>query len=172
MAPPSLHSSHRAAVRHLKKVDPRMRRLIEDLGSCDLTFETDAWCALASSIIGQQISVHAARAIRGRFAQLNPATLYPSPAYILAASEELLRSVGLSANKVRSIKDLAIHFIDKKIDPEKFARMEDEDIIEALVDVRGIGRWTAEMFLLFSMGRADIFALDDLGLRNGINRSD
>ena len=156
-------SPHSRAERHLKKADPLLAQVIKRVGPCEMRYEPDAWRALSSSIIGQQISTHAARAIRGRFAALSPDHEFPPPAYILELDDETMRAVGLSANKTRSLRDLAQHFVDGAIAPEKFPAMSDEEIITSLIPVRGIGRWTSEMFLLFSLQRPDILAVDDLG---------
>jgi DNA-3-methyladenine glycosylase II len=153
---------------HLKAADPRLAAVIARVGPCALRVEPDAWRALSSSIIGQQVSVHAARAIRGRFAALVEGSDYPAPAHIAALPDETLRGAGLSANKTRSIRDLAAHFLDGRLAPERFAALDDEAVIAALLPVRGIGRWTAEMFLLFSLGRPDVLAVDDLGLRRAL----
>jgi DNA-3-methyladenine glycosylase II len=130
--------------------------------------EPDAWRSLSSSIIGQQVSVHAARAIRTRFAAIVANLEYPAPQHIIELPDEKLREVGLSGNKTRSIRDLAEHFLDGRLQPQTFATMDDEEIITALIPVRGIGRWTAEMFLIFSLGRPDVLAVDDLGLRRAM----
>ena len=132
--------------------------------------ERDAWKALSSSIIGQQVSVHAARAIRGRFAAIIPERDFPLPSEVLVASDETLRGAGLSGNKVLALRDLARHFEDGKIATRKFSKMSDEEVIQSLIPIRGIGRWTAEMFLIFSLGRADVLAVDDLGLRNAMKK--
>lgn len=158
----------RAAATHLQNADPVLGEVITRVGAPQLGRERDAWRALASSIIGQQVSVHAARAIRGRFAALTPERDFPLPREVLTASDETLRGVGLSGNKVLSLRDLARHFEEGAIKPRRFAKMSDEEIIAALVPVRGIGRWTAEMFLIFSLGRPDVLAVDDLGLRNAM----
>lgn len=157
------------AVRHLKRVDAKLAAVIARIGTPQLGREPDAWRSLSSSIIGQQVSVHAARAIRNRFAALG-ASEFPTPQEVLSLSEETLRSAGLSRNKVLSICDLAAHVTENKIDPSRFDVMDDEDIIASLIPVRGIGRWTAEMFLIFSLGRPDVLAVDDLGLRNAMRK--
>lgn len=158
------------AHKHLLKADPVLARVVREIGAPQLHFESDAWRALTGSIIGQQVSVHAARAIRNRFAALDGESDYPAPARVLAMSEETLRGCGLSRNKVLAVRDLARHFEEDLIDTEKFAAMSDEEIIQTLMPVRGIGRWTAEMFLIFSLGRNDVFAVDDLGLRNAMKK--
>lgn len=157
------------ARKHLKQADPVMAAVIQSLPVKDRGKEPDPWRALSSSIMGQQISVHAARAIRGRFAALE-GTEFVSPQFVLQASDETLRGVGLSGAKVLAVRDLARHLEEKLIRPEEFPSMSDEDIIAALIPVRGIGRWTAEMYLLWSLGREDVLAVDDLGLRNAMKR--
>lgn len=155
---------------HLCAADGRLASVIKRIGPPQLGREADAWRALSSSIIGQQISVHAARAIRGRFAALAEGGHYPTPEHLLALDDETLRGAGLSRGKVLSLRDLAGHLADGRIDAARFEQMEDEDIIAALLPVRGIGRWTVEMFLLFSLHRLDVWAVDDLGLRNAVWR--
>lgn len=156
------------SVAHLRNADPKFARLIARIGEVPLPRERDPWKALTGSIIGQQISVAAARAIRNRFSLLVSERDYPTPIDLLGASDEALRAVGLSRNKILALRDLARHFEEEKIQPHRFAGMSDEEVIEVLLPVRGIGRWTAEMFLLFSLGRPDVFAVGDLGLRNAI----
>jgi len=158
------------AVRHLKRADKRLAAAIKSIGPCALGHESDAWCALSSSIIGQQVSVHAARAIRGRFAALMPDATYPTPQHILSLPDETIRAAGLSGGKLLSVRDLAKRLEDGSIQPHLFAAMEDEHVIAALIPTRGIGRWTAEMFLLFSLRRADVLAVVDLGLRNAMRK--
>ena len=159
-----------AAKTHLIASDAILAQVIAQVGDPQMNREADAWCALSSSIIGQQVSVHAARAIRGRFAALQTRRKFPTPRFVLNAEDDVLRAAGLSRNKVLAIRDLAQHICDKKIQFEKFETMSDEEIIAALVPVRGIGRWTAEMFLIFSLGREDVLAVDDLGLRNAMKK--
>lgn len=159
-----------AAQQHLLANDDALAEVVRAFGAPQLHCESDAWRALTGSIIGQQVSVHAARAIRGRFAALDEESDYPLPARVLAMTDETLRGCGLSRNKVLSVRDLARHFEESIIDTAKFAEMSDEEVIQTLLPVRGIGRWTAEMFALFSLGRPDVFAVDDLGLCNAIRQ--
>jgi DNA-3-methyladenine glycosylase II len=145
-----------------------MRRIIARIGPCTITKHHDYFLLLCQAIIAQQISNAAAASITRRFK-----TLYdnrPTPRLVLATSDKRLRTAGVSPQKLRYVKSLAQHFLDNTITPRRFARMPDEAIIEELVQVKGIGRWTAEMFLIFSLGRPDVFAYDDLGLRNAIYR--
>ena len=169
--PPTLTPTRlRAAEKHLRASDEKLAALVARVGPPQMRHEPDAWKALAASIMSQQISVHAARAIRARVAALGDENGFPNPAQILNLSDEKLRGAGLSANKVLALRDLARHFEEGKIAPEKFAALDDEEIIAALIPVRGIGRWTAEMFLIFSLGRPDVMAVDDWGLRSAAQR--
>jgi DNA-3-methyladenine glycosylase II len=154
----------------LRASDEKLAAVIEAVGEPGLHFEPDAWRALSGAIMGQQISVHAARAIRARFAALDEARGYPLPAQVLETDDETLRACGLSRGKILSLRDLAAHLEDGRVQAERFHEMEDEAIIAALLPVRGIGRWTAEMFLIFSLKRPDVLAVDDLGLRNAMKK--
>jgi DNA-3-methyladenine glycosylase II len=160
----------RAAVAHLRESDERLAEVIKRIGTPKLGREPDAWRALSSSIIGQQVSVHAARAIRGRFAALVEGKDFPAPADVLVLSDEILRSAGLSGNKTLSLRDLAKHFEDGSLNARCLAKLPDEEVIATLIPVRGIGRWTAEMFLIFSLHRPDVWAIDDLGLQNAVRK--
>lgn len=157
-------------VEPLRASDDKLAAIIELVGEPGLHFEPDAWRALSGAIMGQQISVHAARAIRARFAALDEAREYPLPAQVLGADEERLRACGLSRGKILSLRDLAVHFEDGRLDASRLQEMDDEAAIAALLPVRGIGRWTAEMFLMFSLARPDVWAVDDLGLRIAVAR--
>jgi DNA-3-methyladenine glycosylase II len=159
----------RKAQRHLARRDPVLKRLIGIVGPCTLWFEPDGFVALARSIISQQISTKAAAAIRARLEQ----TLAPqrvSAAAILAAADEALRGAGLSAGKVRSLRDLAEKVRDGTVPLKRLHTLSDEEVIAHLVPVHGIGRWTAQMFLIFSLGRLDVLPVADLGLRAGVQR--
>ena len=126
----------------------------------------DAFTTLARSIVGQQISVKAAQAVWGRFAAFC-GELAPQPG--LRRRATTLRACGLSDRKVEYIRDLAGHFVSGRVDPAKFANQSDEEIIAELVDIRGIGRWTAEMFLIFNLLRPNVLPLDDLGLVKAVS---
>jgi DNA-3-methyladenine glycosylase II len=158
------------AVEHLMNADERLAKVIERIGPPQMSRGGDAWGSLSRAIIGQQISVHAARAIAGRFAALGAPNSYPAPVQVLALDEETLRGVGLSRAKQAALRDLSAHFEDGRISDLKLQAMDSEECIQALVGVRGIGRWTAEMYLLFGLGRLDVWAIDDLGLRNGVRQ--
>jgi len=159
------------ACAHLSKRDRIMRRLIAQYPEGCLESRGNAFVTLARSIVGQQISVKAAQSVWDRFVQLIPMDQWRlKPESVLSLSIEQMRSAGLSARKVEYIRDLAAHFADGKIRPAEWQQMDDEAIIAELVAVRGIGRWTAEMFLIFHMFRPDVFPLDDVGLIKGISQ--
>lgn len=159
-----------AAAAELAQTDPRMARLIEVVGPCRLRPRGlgDPFGALARSIVYQQLSGKAAGTIHRRFVALFD-DQRPTPAGVLSRSDEQLRGAGLSRNKLLAIQDLAAHFTDGRIPtPAKLRREDDETIVEHLVAVRGIGRWTVEMLLIFYMGRPDVISPTDLGIRKGV----
>jgi DNA-3-methyladenine glycosylase II len=158
-----------AARRHLSRRDPVLKRLIAVIGRCTLWHNPDGFATLARSIISQQISSRAAQSISARLEQvLAPAGLTPSG--ILAATDEGLRSAGLSAAKARSLRDLSDKVHTGAVPLGRLHALTDEEVIACLLPVRGIGRWTAQMFLVFSLGRLDVLPVDDLGLRVGAQR--
>lgn len=126
----------------------------------------DAFVTLARSIVGQQISVKAAASIWARFCVACGET---TPNGILRRRATTLRKCGLSDRKVEYIHDLATHFVSGRVDPSRFSEQGDEEIIAELIDIRGVGRWTAEMFLIFNLLRPDVLPLDDLGLLNAVS---
>jgi DNA-3-methyladenine glycosylase II len=156
------------ACQHLMKKDRVMRKLIPQFGDARLATRGDAFVTLARSIVGQQISVKAAQSVWDRFAAL---TRRITPAGVLKLNVDDMRAAGLSARKVEYLVDLALHFQDGRLTPKKWPSMDDEDIINELVAVRGIGRWTAEMFLIFHLMRPNVLPLDDVGLINGISKN-
>jgi DNA-3-methyladenine glycosylase II len=156
------------ACQHLMKKDRVMKRLIPQLGASSLSSRGDAFSTLARSIIGQQISVKAAQTVWDRFAQL-PKKM--TPALVLKLKVDDMRAAGLSARKVEYLIDLALHFSDGRINAEGWSVKEDEAIIQELVAIRGVGRWTAEMFLIFHQMRPNVLPLDDIGLINGISKA-
>ena len=158
------------ACRHLGKRDRVMRKLIPQFGEGRLQSRGDAFTTLARSIVGQQISVKAAQSVWDRFAALTAdAPTRIQPAAVLALDTTVMRGAGLSARKVEYLADLAAHFESGAVHVQMWQQMDDEAIIEELVAIRGIGRWTAEMFLIFHLMRPDVLPLDDLGLIKGIS---
>ncbi len=158
------------ACRHLAKRDRVMRKLIPQFGEGRLQSRGDAFTTLARSIVGQQISVKAAQSVWERFSALLPDPSHRlKPASVLALSTEDARGAGLSARKVEYLFDLAQHFELGSVHVRQWQQMDDESIIEELVAIRGIGRWTAEMFLIFHLMRPNVLPLDDLGLLKGIS---
>ncbi|HQX67615.1 MAG TPA: DNA-3-methyladenine glycosylase 2 family protein, partial [Ottowia sp.] len=151
---------------HLAKRDRVMTRLIPRFGDACLQSRGDAFVTLARSIVGQQISVKAAQSVWNRFEAL-PRRL--APAQVLKLKVDDMRAAGLSARKVEYLVDLALHFDSGRIHVDQWQAMDDEAIIAELVAIRGIGRWTAEMFLMFHLLRPDVLPLDDVGLINGIS---
>jgi DNA-3-methyladenine glycosylase II len=156
------------ACAHLEARDRVMRRLIPQLGDACLRTRGDAFTTLARSIIGQQISIKAAQSVWNRFSALLPVA---SAAAVLRLKVDDMRAAGLSARKVEYLVDLALHFDSDALHARAWETMEDEAIIAELVRIRGIGRWTAEMFLIFHLMRPDVLPLDDLGLINGISKN-
>jgi len=154
------------ACQHLMKQDRVMKNLIPQYPGVSLQSRGDAFVTLARSIVGQQISVKAAQTVWDRFVVL-PKTL--TPAHVLKLKVDDMRAAGLSARKVEYLVDLALHFANDQVHESAWLEMDDEAIISELVAIRGIGRWTAEMFLIFHMMRPDVLPLDDVGLINGIS---
>jgi DNA-3-methyladenine glycosylase II len=158
------------ACKHLARRDRVMKKLIPQFGEARLQSRGDGFTTLARSIVGQQISVKAAQSVWERFAALveSPSTKLP-PAEVLKLKAEAIRAAGLSARKVEYLRDLALHFAEGSVHVRQWQQMDDEAIIEELVAIRGIGRWTAEMFLIFHLMRPNVLPVDDLGLLKGIS---
>lgn len=154
------------ARKHLLRKDRVMKRLIPQFGDACLQTRGDAFITLARSIVGQQISVKAAQTVWDRFAEL-PRKL--TPANVLKLKVDDMRAAGLSARKVEYLVDLALHFDSGALHVGNWPAMDDESIIAELVAIRGIGRWTAEMLLIFNLQRPDILPLDDVSLRKAIS---
>jgi len=176
---------HTAACEHLSRVDRQLARIIARSGACRLQQETtqSIFAALLESIIYQQLNGKVAATITARVKALFPENTtrirtrrgpvdgFPTPEQILDASEELLRSAGLSRNKMLAIRDLAAKTLNGTVPTVKQAqRMSDDELIERLVAVRGIGRWTVEMLLIFRLARPDVLPVDDYGVRKGFAR--
>lgn len=158
------------ACKHLSKRDRVMRKLIPKLGEARLKSHGDAFTTLARSIVGQQISVKAAQSVWQKFtALMNEPSSRLAPASVLALEAAHIRTAGLSARKVEYLRDLAHHFQSGVVHVAQWQEMEDEPIIDELIAIRGIGRWTAEMFLIFHLMRPNVMPLDDVGLLKGIS---
>ena len=156
------------ACRHLSRKDRVMKRLIPNFGDVCLESRGDAFVTLARSIVGQQISVKAAQTVWDRFAKLPSAI---TPGNVLKLKVDDMRACGLSMRKVEYLVDLALHFDSGAVHVKAWEDMSDEMIITELIAIRGIGRWTAEMFLIFHLMRPNVLPLDDVGLINGVSQN-
>ena len=157
-------------IRHLSNADPVMRRLIREVGPFTLTPrpKRSPFESLARAIAYQQLHEKAAESILRRFVALCPARRFPRPDDLLAMNERAIRSAGFSQAKVMALRDLAAKTLDGTVPTGAIIRtLDDEAIIERLIAVRGIGRWTVEMLLIFQLGRPDVLPVDDFGVRNG-----
>jgi DNA-3-methyladenine glycosylase II len=158
------------ACRHLRRRDRVLGRLIPQFGEARLRSRGDAFTTLARSVVGQQISVKAAQSVWVRFAEAAGSRAGSvTPSAVRRLSLQALRDAGLSARKAEYLRDLAEHFIDGRVHVRLWQGMDDEAIVQELVAIRGIGRWTAEMFLIFHLMRPDVLPLDDLGLLKAIS---
>jgi DNA-3-methyladenine glycosylase II len=155
------------AKRRLAAADPVLGGIIRRHPRIALASRGDAFHTLARSIVGQQISVKAADAVWARFCS---ACGDVSPRSVLRRRATTLRACGLSQRKAEYLRDLATHFADQRVDWATLAQMSDDDVVSCLTDIRGIGRWTAEMFLIFNLLRPDVLPLDDLGLVKAIGQ--
>jgi DNA-3-methyladenine glycosylase II len=157
---------------HLAAADPALRPLVERVGPCTLRPEPDRFAVLARSIVGQMISGAAARTVNARLAAALEAHGGLTPAGVLAAPVETLRGAGLSGTKAAAVRDLAERAASGVLPLADFDALSDDVITAHLTAVRGVGPWTAEMFLIFSLGRLDVLPLADLGLRAGVKDLD
>ena len=166
--PPNPHTK---AVRHLKKADPKLAAIIESVGPCRLQpiAEGSHFHAMCRSIVYQQLSGKAAGTIHARFLALFGGA--PEPAEVLSMPETRLREAGLSRQKLTYLKSLAEHVHNGSLPFDRVESMTDQEIIDALTAVKGIGRWTAQMFLMFRLGRPDVLPDLDLGIQKGIQRA-
>ena len=160
------------ARRHLMKTDPKLSMIIRRVGPCELhsAAPKDPFEALCMSIASQQLSTKAAATIFGRFADLFP-NRKPTPGRVMTLTDDEIRGCGFSRPKVTFIKDLASHVLDGRLDLTGLRKHSDDDVMQQLVAVKGIGRWTAEIYLMFRLGRPDILPADDLGLMNAVQRA-
>jgi DNA-3-methyladenine glycosylase II len=152
-------------VEHLTAVDPVLAGIIQRVGPLEPQQEPDLWLALVDAIVGQQLSIRAADTILRRLDALAGGAERPTPERLLELPDDSLRAAGLSGAKTRYLRDLASRWLDGTLPHASIPAMDDEEVVEALTRVKGIGRWTAEMILIFSLGRPDVLPLDDLGIR-------
>jgi DNA-3-methyladenine glycosylase II len=152
---------------HFRRCDPVLHDVIKQVGVCQLKPNRDRFGMLVRSIISQQISVGAARSIRGKLeAQVGGARFRPES--VLQLTDRQMRSAGLSKQKLSYLRDLSQKSLDGTVNLSRIGRLPDEAVIEQLTQVKGIGRWTAQMFLIFALGREDVFPIDDFGVRSAI----
>lgn len=166
----SFPESLRAAEKHLSRRDAVLRQFIKRHGECRLQMHTRYFETLVNSIVSQQLSTKAAETIFNRFLALYAPAKFPKPAQIAATSDETLRSVGLSSQKLSYIKDLAAKVDAGAVHLKRITKMSDDEIIAELTQVKGIGVWTVHMFLIFSLGRLNVLPVGDLGIRTAIQR--
>ena len=162
------------ALEQLRNSDPVMRRLIDEHGPLDEEERRrgrplEPYGALVRSIVGQQLSTKAARSIYGRLVELFGGKT-PSPAELLAADPEDVRSVGLSRPKVAYLRSLAEHVESRELELDRLSELSDEEVSAQLTAVKGLGQWTADMFLIFHLGRPDVLPVGDLGIRRAVER--
>ena len=162
-----------AAVAHLRRADPVLARVIDSIGPFTLEPRSGSFRALARAIFFQQLAGPAARAIMKRVLDLlgTDDDRFFTPQEFLAASDDDLRAAGLSRQKLAYLRDLAEKFASGQLRDDEFADLDDEEVIRRVSAVKGIGRWTAEMFLIFSLGRPDVLPVDDLGVRRGFQQT-
>ncbi len=153
-------------VSHLESHDRKLAALIADIGPLDFKLQTDHFYSLVSAIISQQLSTKAAATIKSRFVAGMGGKLEPES--ILLYTKEDLREFGISNQKASYILDLSNHFVSDRGKFANLSKMKDEDVIKTLIEVKGVGVWTAQMFLMFTLGRQDVFAPLDLGLKNAM----
>ena len=163
---------HRPAIEHLRRTDPALAKIIDEIGPCEMKPHTIGthFDALVRAIVYQQLSGKAAATIHGRFQGLY-GNRPPTPQEVLETDEERLRSVGLSRQKIASIRDLSSKVASGDVAIDALDAMPDDDIIESLVRVRGIGRWSAQMFLMFRLGRPNVLPDLDLGVQKGMQHA-
>ena len=158
------------AIKHLSKSDPVLRRIIRAHGACDLVPEKSRspFQSLAQAIAHQQLNGTVAQTILGRFIKLFPGRKFPRPEDLASVSDEAIRAAGFSFAKIAALRDLAAKSLDGTVPSSRIiTKLDDAEIIARLTEVRGVGRWTVEMLLIFQLGRPDVLPADDFGVRNG-----
>ncbi len=159
-----------AARRHIVKADPVMRAIVKGVGSCNMEVRGAPYEALLRAILYQQLAGPAAAAIERRFLAIFGDRI-PEPPELLSTSDELLRTAGVSRQKAGYMHSLAAHFADGTLSDQHLRKASDDDVIEAVTQVKGIGRWTADMLLLFCLGRSDVLPVGDLGVRASMRKA-
>ena len=159
--------SIKKAVKYLMKSDPELIPLLDAFKIQDLQPETDYFKSLTRSIVYQQLSGKVAKTISDRFILLYKDKSYPTPVDVINIDHEKLRSVGLSNSKAQYIKNIAHAFLDNPDTYDSLEKMDDQDIIDTLITIKGVGPWTAQMFLMFTLNRPDVFPVTDLGVQKG-----
>jgi DNA-3-methyladenine glycosylase II len=158
------------AVAHLRAADPVLRGVIDRVGTFEISMERDLWWALVDAISSQQLSVKAAATIVGRLHALGAEGRPPTPEAVLAFPDETLRGAGLSRAKAAYVRDVAARWLDGSLRRNDIPGLSDGEVIATLTQVKGIGRWTAEMILVFCLDRPDVLPVDDLGIRVAARR--
>jgi DNA-3-methyladenine glycosylase II len=158
------------AVAHLRAADPVLRDVIDRVGTFEISMERDLWWGLVDAIASQQLSVKAAATIAGRLHALGAEGRPPTPEQVLALPDETLRGAGLSRAKTAYVRDVAARWLDGSLRQDAIPGLPDEEVIATLTQVKGIGRWTAEMILVFCLDRPDVLPVDDLGIRVAAQR--
>ncbi|HSD97587.1 MAG TPA: DNA-3-methyladenine glycosylase [Sulfuricaulis sp.] len=168
---PTFSDKLKTAEKHLARVDRTMARLIRDIGPCALRpLRWSPYESLTRAIAHQQLNGRAAQTILGRFVALYPGQGFPEPHDVLATHFARLRSVGFSRNKVTAIRDIAAKARDGIVPNRAQARrLDDEELILRLIEIYGVGRWTVEMLLIFTLGRLDVLPVDDFGIQSGFS---
>jgi len=163
-----------AALKHLAAADPVMRRLIRQVGPCNLVPRTryPPFRTLVLAVANQQLNNKAAATILGRFVKLFPGRRFPRPEDLASVSDDAIRAAGFSWAKVASIRDLAAKTLEGVVPTSRqVAHLSDDEIVARLTEVRGVGRWTVEMLLIFQLGRPDVLPADDFGVRTGFRHA-
>jgi DNA-3-methyladenine glycosylase II len=155
------------ALEYLKKTEPRFGTLIDEFGEPDFELQDNYFKSLVRSIIYQQLSGKSAFAIYSRYLQLFNSTEFPSPQQVIAIPDSHYTSIGLSRQKTCYIKEIAQAFSNKEIVPENIPKLEDDEVRKQLIKIKGIGPWTIDMFLMFTLNRPDILPVNDLGIQKG-----
>ena len=155
------------ALKYLKKTDPRFGTLIDEFGEPDFELQDNYFKSLVRSIIYQQLSGKSAFAIYSRYLQLFNSTEFPSPQQVIAIPDSHYTSIGLSRQKTCYIKEISQAFFNKEIVPENIPKMKDDEVRKQFIKIKGIGPWTIDMFLMFTLNRPDILPVNDLGIQKG-----